>query len=75
MEEQFNLRKEITLAGDAELEKQLRPLTFSDFRGQQRITDNLSVFVTAALQRGEALDHVLLHGPPGLGKTDRKSVV
>lgn len=69
MSEQFNLRKEITLAGDADLEKQLRPLSFSDFKGQQRITDNLNVFVTAALQRSEALDHVLLHGPPGLGKT------
>ena len=66
MEEQFNLRKEITQAGDAELERQLRPLTFSDFRGQPRITDNLNIFVTAALQRGEALDHVLLHCPPGL---------
>jgi Holliday junction DNA helicase RuvB len=61
MSEQFNLRKEITLAGDAELEKQLRPLSFSDFKGQTRITDNLNIFVTAALQRGEALDHVLLH--------------
>ena len=69
MSEQFNLRKEITLAGDAELERQLRPLSFSDFKGQPRITENLNVFVTAALQRGEALDHVLLHGPPGLGKT------
>jgi Holliday junction DNA helicase RuvB len=69
MSEQFNLRKEITLAGDADLEKQLRPLSFSDFKGQPRITDNLNIFVTAALQRGEALDHVLLHGPPGLGKT------
>ena len=69
MSEQLNLRKEITLAGDAELERQLRPLSFSDFKGQPRITENLNVFVTAALQRGEALDHVLLHGPPGLGKT------
>ena len=75
MSEPFNLRKEITLAGDAELEKQLRPLTFSDFRGQQRITDNLNVFVTAALQRGEALDHVLLHGPPGLGKTTLAAII
>jgi Holliday junction DNA helicase RuvB len=75
MSEQFNLRKEITLAGDAELEKQLRPLSFDDFRGQQRITDNLSVFVTAALQRGEALDHVLLHGPPGLGKTTLAAII
>jgi len=75
MEEQFNLRKEITQAGDAELERQLRPLTFSDFRGQPRITDNLNIFVTAALQRGEALDHVLLHGPPGLGKTTLASII
>ncbi len=75
MSEQFNLRKEITLAGDAELEKQLRPLTFEDFRGQQRITDNLNVFVTAAVQRGEALDHVLLHGPPGLGKTTLAAII
>jgi Holliday junction DNA helicase RuvB len=75
MSEQFNLRKEITLAGDAELEKQLRPLTFDDFRGQPRITENLNVFVTAALQRGEALDHVLLHGPPGLGKTTLATII
>ena len=75
IDEQFNLRKEITLAGDADLEKQLRPLSFSDFNGQARITDNLSVFVTAALQRGEALDHVLLHGPPGLGKTTLATII
>jgi len=75
MSEQFNVRKEITLAGDAELEKQLRPLSFADFKGQQRITDNLNVFVTAALQRGEALDHVLLHGPPGLGKTTLATII
>lgn len=75
MSEQFNLRKEISFTGDAEIEKQLRPLSFSDFKGQQRITDNLNVFVTAALQRGEALDHVLLHGPPGLGKTTLAAII
>lgn len=75
MSEQFNVRKEVTLAGDAELEKQLRPLSFDDFKGQKRITDNLNIFVTAALQRGEALDHVLLHGPPGLGKTTLASII
>ena len=75
MSEQFNVRKEVTLAGDVELEKQLRPLSFDDFKGQKRITDNLSIFVTAALQRGEALDHVLLHGPPGLGKTTLASII
>lgn len=75
MSEQFNVRKEVTLAADAEIEKQLRPLSFSDFKGQPRITENLSVFVTAALQRGEALDHVLLHGPPGLGKTTLAAII
>ncbi len=50
-------------------EQSLRPLAISDFVGQDRITDNLKVFVSAALKRGEALDHVLLTGPPGLGKT------
>ncbi|MCU0365695.1 MAG: Holliday junction branch migration DNA helicase RuvB [Bacteroidales bacterium] len=73
--DQFNLRKEITTTGDAEVERQLRPLSFTDFKGQQRITDNLSVFVTAAMQRGEALDHVLLHGPPGLGKTTLATII
>ncbi len=68
MSEEFNLRKETTIAGDADLERQLRPLSFSDFKGQQRITDNLNVFVTAARQRGEALDHVLLHGPRDWGR-------
>jgi holliday junction DNA helicase RuvB len=75
MPEEFNLRKEISIAVDADLEKQLRPLSFSDFKGQQRITDNLDVFVTAARQRGEALDHVLLHGPPGLGKTTLATII
>ena len=47
----------------------LRPRTFEDFTGQTKVMENLRVFVAAALGRGEALDHVLLHGPPGLGKT------
>lgn len=50
-------------------EQSLRPLQINDFMGQQKITDNLKVFITAAKKRGEALDHVLLTGPPGLGKT------
>lgn len=49
---------------EKELEKALRPLSFSDFRGQKKIVDNLEVFVEAAKMRGESLDHVLLHGPP-----------
>lgn len=75
MSDQFNYRKEVLTTGDTEIEKQLRPLTFDDFKGQKRITENLSVFVTAAIQRGEALDHVLLHGPPGLGKTTLASII
>ena len=58
-----------TSAQDADIEKALRPRALDDFIGQQKIKDNLRVFVTAALQRGEALDHVILSGPPGLGKT------
>ena len=54
---------------DEDLEKALRPRALDEFIGQQKIKDNLRVFVTAALQRGEALDHVILSGPPGLGKT------
>lgn len=54
---------------DKEQDKELRPAEFDDFNGQKKVTDNLKVFVGAAKQRGEALDHVLLHGPPGLGKT------
>ena len=50
-------------------ERELRPKNFDDFAGQKQVTDNLKVFTKAAIQRGEAMDHVLLHGPPGLGKT------
>jgi len=59
---------EIT-AVEKELEKVLRPQGFEDFTGQKQVIENLRVFVSAARQRDEALDHVLLHGPPGLGKT------
>jgi holliday junction DNA helicase RuvB len=75
MEEQFNIRRDELTVADREFEKQLRPLSFSDFKGQKQIIDNLSVFVTAAKQRGESLDHVLLHGPPGLGKTTLASII
>ncbi len=54
---------------EKDIERALRPLSFDDFAGQEKILDNLNIFVQAANQRGEALDHTLLHGPPGLGKT------
>ncbi len=56
-------------AEEFDIERALRPLSFDDFAGQERVLENLKVFVQAANQRGEALDHTLFHGPPGLGKT------
>jgi len=75
MEEKFSIRKEDISFTDKEFEKQLRPLVFDDFKGQKQVIDNLIVFVTAARQRGESLDHVLLHGPPGLGKTTLAAII
>jgi holliday junction DNA helicase RuvB len=75
MEENINIRKDIITPTDKEFEKQLRPLSFSDFKGQKQVIENLIVFVTAAKQRGESLDHVLLHGPPGLGKTTLATII
>jgi holliday junction DNA helicase RuvB len=60
---------------EKEIEKALRPLSFSDFTGQQKVVDNIKVFVQAAKQRQESLDHVLLHGPPGLGKTTLSYII
>jgi len=60
---------------EKEIDKALRPLSFDDFAGQAKIVDNLKVFVAAAKQRGDALDHVLLHGPPGLGKTTLSHII
>jgi Holliday junction DNA helicase RuvB len=62
-------------AQEKEMEKALRPLAFTDFTGQKKVVDNIKVFVEAARQRSEPLDHVLLHGPPGLGKTTLSYII
>ena len=69
MTEDFDLRNEAEQPSDGELDRVLRPARFDDFTGQRAALENLGVFVQAAANRGEALDHTLLHGPPGLGKT------
>lgn len=77
MEEDFDIRERMNRpdGNDRDIEKALRPLAFDDFSGQEKIIDNLRVFVEAARMRGEALDHTLLHGPPGLGKTTLSNIV
>lgn len=62
-------------ASDKEYEKAIRPADFKDFQGQDNVVENLKIFVKAAKLRGEALDHVLLHGPPGLGKTTLSHII
>jgi Holliday junction DNA helicase RuvB len=60
---------------DRETERALRPVGFDEFSGQEKVVENLKIFVEAAKQREEALDHVLLHGPPGLGKTTLANII
>ena len=69
MNESLDPTKENLNPEEVEIDKALRPLNFSDFNGQNSVIDNLKIFVEAANQRSDALDHTLLHGPPGLGKT------
>src|SRR6056297_705933 len=71
----FELRANHISEQEKELEKKLRPLEFVDFHGQDKIVENLKVFVKAASMRSESLDHVLLHGPPGLGKTTLANII
>ena len=69
MDEYLNPNDEFFPENELQQEEKFRPQSFDDFAGQEHILDNLEVFVKAAKMRREALDHVLLHGPPGLGKT------
>lgn len=73
--ESFDYREEEGLSKEEEIDKVLRPKKFSDFAGQKKVLENLEVFVEAAKKRGESLDHVLLHGPPGLGKTTLANIL
>ncbi len=72
--EDFDIREQFE-EKEQELEKKLRPLDFDDFKGQFKVVENLKVFVKAAKMRNESLDHVLLHGPPGLGKTTLANII
>ena len=73
-EDSFDYRKE-SEEGEKDYDKVLRPKKLSDFAGQAQVVENLEIFVQAASQRGEPLDHVLLHGPPGLGKTTLANII
>ena len=75
MAEDFDIRNEQQGSAEKEFENALRPLRFSDFNGQKKVVDNLEVFVEAAKYRHEPLDHTLLYGPPGLGKTTLSNII
>ncbi len=75
MPEEFDIHEERQNSLEKDFENALRPLKFDDFSGQQKVVENLSVFVEAAKFRGEPLDHTLLHGPPGLGKTTLSNII
>ena len=75
MEENFDIREQQLTTKERDFENALRPLNFEDFSGQDKVVDNLRIFVKAARLRAEALDHVLLHGPPGLGKTTLSNII
>src|SRR5580658_9940801 len=71
----LNNEKELMNTAEKEFENNIRPAVIEDFAGQGQIIENLKIFIKAAKQRGEALDHILFHGPPGLGKTTLSRIV
>ena len=75
MNEDFDIREERITTAEKEFENALRPPKFDDFSGQNKVVENIHVFVEAAKYRGEPLDHTLLHGPPGLGKTTLSNII
>jgi len=74
-EDYLSADKDNLSQADKEVEKALRPMVFDDFAGQEKVVDNIKIFVQAAKRRSEPLDHVLLHGPPGLGKTTLSHII
>lgn len=72
---EFDIRAHAENGGDRDFERALRPKMFDDFTGQRQVLENLQIFVSAAKLREESLDHVLLHGPPGLGKTTLANII
>ena len=75
MSEDFDIHEERISSAEKDFENALRPLKFDDFSGQQKVVENLRVFVEAAKYRGEPLDHTLLHGHHGLGKTTLSNII
>jgi len=75
MDNNYDIRKTGISEAEKEYEKKLRPHEFEEFKGQDKIVENLKVFVKAAKMRNEALDHILLSGPPGLGKTTLANII
>lgn len=75
MNETFDIRREQTQREEQDFDRALRPLSFDSFSGQDKVLENLKIFVEAARRRGDALDHVLLYGPPGLGKTTLSHII
>lgn len=75
MNDDFDIREQQVQSAEKEFENALRPLRFGDFNGQQKVVENLEIFVEAAKYRGEPLDHTLLYGPPGLGKTTLSNII
>lgn len=75
MDNDFDIRDNQFFENEKEFDKKLRPVVFSDFNGQEQAIENLKIFVKAARLRNESLDHVLLHGPPGLGKTTLANII
>ena len=72
----FDIREQSALSSEEQdIDRALRPLSFDSFRGQDKAVENLKIFVQAAKMRSDALDHVLLYGPPGLGKTTLSHII